>query len=52
MRKQEVKREVFSTRVDPAVIKKLKHLAVDEKKTLNVLLEEAIGMLLKARGKK
>jgi predicted HicB family RNase H-like nuclease len=43
------KREVFSTRIDPDLIKQLKHLAVDERKNLNQLLEEAITLLLKNR---
>jgi predicted HicB family RNase H-like nuclease len=44
-------REVFSTRVDPDLIRQLKHLAVDEGKALNELLEEAIGLLLTSRRK-
>jgi hypothetical protein len=44
-------REVFSTRLDPVRIKKLKHLAVDEDKALNDLLEEAIDLLLEKRTK-
>lgn len=41
-----IKREVFSTRLDPYLVKKLKHLAVDEGRKLNELLEEAISLLL------
>ena len=52
MKKPEVKREVFSTRINPLLIKKLKYLGVDESKPLNTLLEESIEMLLKSRGKK
>lgn len=47
----ESKREVFSTRLNPDMVKRLKYLAVDENKNLNELLEEAIEMLLKARKK-
>lgn len=49
-KKELVKREVFSTRVNPELIKQLKHLAVDEEKAINELLEEAIAILLKDRG--
>jgi hypothetical protein len=51
-KKKPAMREVFSTRVDPELIKQLKHLAVDEKKAINELLEEAIRMLLVDRGNK
>lgn len=37
---------VFSTRVDEDKIKDLKHLAVDARKSLGVLLEEAITDLV------
>ncbi|MEJ2363874.1 MAG: ribbon-helix-helix protein, CopG family [Deltaproteobacteria bacterium] len=40
-------RKVFSTRLDQDLIKELKHLAVDEGRALNDLLEEAIAALLK-----
>ena len=40
-------RKVFSTRLDQDLIKNLKHLAVDEGRALNDLLEEAIQTLLK-----
>jgi predicted HicB family RNase H-like nuclease len=49
--KKSMTREVFSTRVDPDLIRQLKHLAVDEGKALNELLEEAIGLLLTSRRK-
>ena len=39
-------RKVFSTRIDQDLIKELKHLAVDEERPLNDLLEEAIQDLL------
>lgn len=44
-------REVFSTRIDPDLVRQLKHLAVDENKALNELLEEAIRLLLRVRKK-
>jgi hypothetical protein len=47
MKKSEIKREVFSTRIDSALLKKVRYLAVDEKKPVNQLLEEAIELLLK-----
>ena len=40
-------RKVFSTRVNDNLVKKLKHLSVDEDKSLGDLLEEAIQDLLK-----
>ncbi len=40
-------RKVFSTRLDQDLIKELKHVAVDEGRALNDLLEEAIQVLLK-----
>jgi hypothetical protein len=48
-----VRREIFSTRINPDLVKELKHVAVDEGRPLNDLLEEAIALLLKGRaGKK
>ena len=35
-------KKIFSTRLDSDRIKALKHLAVDEEKSLGTLLEEAI----------
>ena len=46
------KKKIFSTRVDEARIKELKHLAVDTDKSLGILLEEAIKDLLKKYEKK
>jgi predicted transcriptional regulator len=40
-------KKVFSTRLDDGLLRKLKHLAVDEDESLNNLLEEAIQDLLK-----
>ncbi|MGB5750165.1 MAG: ribbon-helix-helix domain-containing protein [Desulfobacterales bacterium] len=40
-------KKTFSTRIDAERLKKLKHLAVDEDKSIGVLLEEAIEELIK-----
>ena len=45
-------KSVFSTRVDEDRIRDLKHLAVDTKKSLGTLLEEAILDLVKKYEKK
>lgn len=45
-------KRVFSTRLDDDLVKKLKHLAVDEDQSLGNLLEEAIEDLLKKYEKK
>ena len=39
-------KKTFSTRIDANRLKALKHLAVDEDKSIGVLLEEAIGDLI------
>lgn len=39
-------KKVFSTRIDDEILKKLKHLAVDEDASLGDLLEESINDLL------
>jgi predicted transcriptional regulator len=41
------KKKTFSTRVDADRLKALKHLAVDEDKSIGTLLEEAIEDLVK-----
>ena len=40
-------KKTFSTRLDVNCLKALKHLAVDEDKSIGVLLEEAIEELIK-----
>ena len=45
-------KKVFSTRLDDELIKKLKHLAVDEDESLGDLMDEAIEDLLKKYEKK
>ena len=39
-------KKTFSTRIDAERLKALKHLAVDEDKSIGVLLEEAIADLI------
>jgi len=41
------KKKTFSTRIDEDKLKALKHLAVDQDKSIGVVLEEAIGDLLR-----
>ena len=45
-------KKTFSTRIDDERLKALKHLAVDEDKSIGVLLEEAIKELIKKYEKK
>jgi predicted transcriptional regulator len=45
-------KKTFSTRLDVTCLKALKHLAVDEDKSIGVLLEEAINDLIKKYNKK
>jgi predicted transcriptional regulator len=45
-------KKTFSTRIDADRLKALKHLAVDEDKSIGVLLEEAIEDLIKKYEKK
>lgn len=40
-------KKTFSTRIDTERLKALKHLAVDEDKSIGILLEEAIDELIK-----
>ena len=40
-------KKTFSTRIDAERLKALKHLAVDEDKSIGLLLEEAIEELIK-----
>ena len=37
---------MFSTRIDPSILKNLKHLSVEEEISINRLMEEAIQDLL------
>lgn len=45
------KKKTFSTRIDAERLKSLKHLAVDEDKSIGALLEEAIDELIKKYAK-
>lgn len=45
-------KKTFSTRVDADRLKALKHLAVDEDKSIGTLLEEAIEDIVKKYEKK
>jgi len=45
-------KKTFSTRIDASRLKALKHLAVDEDKSIGVLLEEAIADLIEKYEKK
>lgn len=44
--KDEAKRRTYSVRLQPSVMKKLRHLAVEKEKTLSDLIEQAIEELL------
>jgi len=41
------KKKTFSTRIEEARLKALKHLAVDEDRSIGTLLEEAIDDLIR-----
>ena len=45
--KDAVKRESYSVRLDPLLVTELKHIAVDEKKPVSMLIEEGIKLMLK-----
>jgi hypothetical protein len=45
--KDAVRRESYSVRLDPILVTELKHVAVDEKKPVSMLIEEGIKLLLK-----
>ena len=45
--KKEDGKIVFSTRIDPSLLKQLKHLAVDQHKKIGDLVTEAVELLLK-----
>ena len=44
--KDTVKRESYSVRLDPILVTELKHVAVDEKKPVSMLIEEGIRLIL------
>ena len=45
-------KKMFATRIDPALHKALKMLAVESEKPVSILTEEALRDLLKKHGKK
>jgi len=45
--KDAVRRESYSVRLDPVLVTELKHVAVDEKKPVSMLIEDGIKLLLK-----
>jgi len=47
-----VKRESYSVRLNHALVNKLKHIAIDERKTTSQLVEEGIMLLLDKYDKK
>ncbi len=42
-------RLTYSVRLNPDLLKQLKHMAVDENKTIGELIEEGIGLLIEKR---
>lgn len=44
--KDGTRREAYSVRLDPNLVTRLKHLAVDQKRTLSELIEEGIRTVL------
>jgi len=45
--KDNIKRESYSVRLDPDLIRELKHVAVDERKPISKLIEEGIRLVIK-----
>jgi len=45
-------KKMFATRINPAILKELKHLSIDVEKPISDLTEEAIRALLKKYEKK
>jgi predicted transcriptional regulator len=50
--KNDIKRESYSVRLDPGLLRELKHIAVDENKPVSLLIEEGIRSILKKYQKK
>ena len=50
--KNDIKRESYSVRLDPVLLRELKHAGVDQKKPVSLLIEEGIRLLLKKYQKK
>lgn len=47
--KDDIKRVTYSVRLDPELLKELKHLCVDENRPIGELIEEGIKLLLAKR---
>ncbi len=45
--KDDIERVSYSVRVDPALIRELKHIAVDQNKPVSTLIEEGIKLMIK-----
>jgi len=43
----DIKRESYSVRLDPDLIRVLKHIAVDERKPISTIIEEGIRLIIK-----
>lgn len=43
---EDINRQTYSFRCDPGLMKDLRHVAIDEEKTISVLIEEAIVLLV------
>ena len=50
--KTRMARQAYSMRIDPQLLKQLKHLAVDEEKAVSELIEEAIRELIERHNRK
>ena len=50
--KKDLKRASYSVRLNPELIRQLKHIAVDEKKTVSQLIEDGIIEQLKKYSRK
>ncbi len=50
--KKDIKRQSYSVRLNPELIQQLKHVAVDEKKTVSQLIEDGITEQLKKYSRK
>lgn len=46
-KKETVEKKLTGVRLDPELLKRIKHLAIDREKSLNSIVEEAIEDLLK-----
>lgn len=44
---KDIKRDSYSVRLNPDLIKPLKHIAIDQNKTVSELIEEGIVMIIR-----